>query len=229
VFGTEDVTRGRASRTWQGRPHLPGRPHQQGQSCLVVRPCLALVAHWLHFSPKCVPVHKICNTTRGTLLVSKVCMKLVVYSSRTRGFDGRIFIVRTVNTSAPLMGRAHQSNRVGSHAKPHARTPRPPRMLIQVGFDPFAPSAAPSRRPWSPCVLLDRILAVKDIDAPHRDTEPGEEEHHDDEDPGITIRRAAPRKRSPPWSHYTAPHQGECRRRCVFVFSTTYCRRPGQG
>jgi hypothetical protein len=24
-------------------------------------------------------------------------MKLVVYSSRTRGFDGRIFVVRTVN------------------------------------------------------------------------------------------------------------------------------------
>jgi hypothetical protein len=28
-----------------------------------------------------------------------------------------------------------------------------------------------------------------------------------------------PRKRSPPWSHCTAPHQGERRRRCVFVFS----------
>jgi hypothetical protein len=46
---------------------------------------------------QCVHVHKNCNTTRGTLFVSKMCMKLVVYSSRTRGFDGRIFVVRTVN------------------------------------------------------------------------------------------------------------------------------------
>jgi hypothetical protein len=49
------------------------------------------------FPPKGVPIHKNCNTTRGTLLVSKMCMKLVVYSSRTGGFDGRIFVVRTVN------------------------------------------------------------------------------------------------------------------------------------
>jgi hypothetical protein len=27
-------------------------------------------------------------------------MKLIVYSSRTRSFDGRIFVVRTVNNSA---------------------------------------------------------------------------------------------------------------------------------
>jgi hypothetical protein len=40
------------------------------------------------FPPKRVPIHENCNTTRGTLLVSKMCMKLVVYSSRTRGFDG---------------------------------------------------------------------------------------------------------------------------------------------
>jgi hypothetical protein len=26
-----------------------------------------------------------------------MCLKLVVFSSRTRGFDGRIFVVRTVN------------------------------------------------------------------------------------------------------------------------------------
>jgi hypothetical protein len=44
-----------------------------------------------------VPTSKNCNITRGTLLVSKMCMKLVVYSSRTRGFDDRIFVVRTVN------------------------------------------------------------------------------------------------------------------------------------
>jgi hypothetical protein len=43
------------------------------------------------FPPKCVPVHETFNTTRGTLLVPKMCMKLVVYSSRTRGFE------RTVN------------------------------------------------------------------------------------------------------------------------------------
>jgi hypothetical protein len=40
---------------------------------------------------------KKCNTTHGTSLVSKICMKLVVYSSWTRGFDSRIFVVRTVN------------------------------------------------------------------------------------------------------------------------------------
>jgi hypothetical protein len=97
------VARGRCGCTLQGRlhqqgrPHLPGRPHLQGRPCLVVRPCLAHVAHWLHFPPKCVPIHKNCNTTRGTLLVSKICMKLVAYSSRTRGFDGRIFVVMTVN------------------------------------------------------------------------------------------------------------------------------------
>jgi hypothetical protein len=35
---------------------------------------------------------------RGNLLVSKICMKLVVYSSRTRGFDGWIFVVSTINS-----------------------------------------------------------------------------------------------------------------------------------
>jgi hypothetical protein len=90
VFGTEDMARGRCGRTWQGRPHL------QGQPFLGVRLCLARVARWFHFPPKCVPVHNNCNTTRGTLLVSKMCMKLV-YSSRTRGFDCRNFVLRTVN------------------------------------------------------------------------------------------------------------------------------------
>jgi hypothetical protein len=51
----------------------------------------------LPFSPKCVSAHENHNTTRGTLLLLKMCMKLVVYSSRTRGFDGRIFVVRTAN------------------------------------------------------------------------------------------------------------------------------------
>jgi hypothetical protein len=31
-------------------------------------------------------------------------MKLAVYSSRTRGFDGRIFVVRTVNSTHKLAG-----------------------------------------------------------------------------------------------------------------------------
>jgi hypothetical protein len=38
------------------------------------------------------------NTTHGTLLVPKMCMKLVIYSSWTRGFDSWIFIVKTVNS-----------------------------------------------------------------------------------------------------------------------------------
>jgi hypothetical protein len=56
-----------------------------------------LVWHVGSFHPKCLPVHKNCNTTCGTLLVSKMCMKLVVYSSRTQGFDGWNFVGRTVN------------------------------------------------------------------------------------------------------------------------------------
>jgi hypothetical protein len=83
--------------TGQVRPHLLGRPHLQVWLCLVVRPCLARVAHWFQFCSKYVPTHKNKNTTRGTLLVPKICMKLVVYSSRTRGFDGQIFVVRTFN------------------------------------------------------------------------------------------------------------------------------------
>jgi hypothetical protein len=80
----EGSVRDRGRGTGQGRPHLQGRP------------CLTRVAQ-LYFSPKCVPTHKNCNTTHGTLLVSKMCTKLVVYSSQTRGFDSRIFVVRTVN------------------------------------------------------------------------------------------------------------------------------------
>jgi hypothetical protein len=97
VTWTRGVPRGRCGHTGQGRPHLPGRPHLQGRPCLVVRSCLARVARWFHFPPKCVPAHKNHNTTCGTLLVPKICIKLVVYASRTRGFDGRIFVVRTVN------------------------------------------------------------------------------------------------------------------------------------
>jgi hypothetical protein len=49
-------------------------------------------------SPKCKPAYENLNTTRGTLLVLRMCMKLVIFSSRTRGFDNRIFVVRTVNS-----------------------------------------------------------------------------------------------------------------------------------
>jgi hypothetical protein len=91
------------SATGQVRPHLagptaPARPTTPVGSAVpgsaaVPSSCGMLVK----FCPKCVPAHKNHNTTRGTLLVSKMCMKLVVYASRTRGFDSRIFVVRTVN------------------------------------------------------------------------------------------------------------------------------------
>jgi hypothetical protein len=71
----------------------PGQGRATGQG----RPCLARVSRWFQFLQKYVPAHENHNTTRGTLLVLKMCMKLVIYSSRTRGFDGRIFVVRTVN------------------------------------------------------------------------------------------------------------------------------------
>jgi hypothetical protein len=32
-------------------------------------------------------------------------MELVIYSSRTRGFDGQIFVVRTVNSSQKFMSK----------------------------------------------------------------------------------------------------------------------------
>jgi hypothetical protein len=47
--------------------------------------------------PIFVYLQKNANTTRGTLLLPKMCMKLVVYSSQTRGFYSRIFVVWTVN------------------------------------------------------------------------------------------------------------------------------------
>ena len=103
MLWTRHEPRGRAGRTWQGRPHLqsrphlPGRPHLQGRPDQVVRPCLAHVARWFQFLPKCVPAYEIHNTTRGTLLVLKMCMKLVIYPSHFRDFNGRIFVVRTVN------------------------------------------------------------------------------------------------------------------------------------
>jgi hypothetical protein len=97
VCWTRHEPRGRCDRTWQGWPHLLSHLHLQGQPCLVVRPCLACVAHWFQFLPKYVLAHENHNTTCGTLFVQKMCMKLVVYASRTRGFDGRFFVVRTIN------------------------------------------------------------------------------------------------------------------------------------
>jgi hypothetical protein len=76
----------------QVRPHLAGLAAPAGRPCLVVRLCIAYVACWFQLFPKCVPTHKNHNSTLGTLLVSKISMKLVVYASRTRGFDGRIFV-----------------------------------------------------------------------------------------------------------------------------------------
>jgi hypothetical protein len=66
----------------QGRPYVLVRPHQQGQPHLLVRPHLPGVALWLIFIPKCIPTSKNTNTTRGTLLVLKTCMKLVIYPPR---------------------------------------------------------------------------------------------------------------------------------------------------
>jgi hypothetical protein len=80
-----------------GVPRGQVRPHLQGRPCLVVRPCLAHLARWFQLFPKCVPAHENHNTTCGTLLVLKMFMKLAIYFSLTRGFDGRIFVVRTIN------------------------------------------------------------------------------------------------------------------------------------
>jgi hypothetical protein len=50
------------------------------------------------FYPKCVPASKNTNTTRGTLLVLKTCMKLVICLPRFRDFNGQELVVRIVNT-----------------------------------------------------------------------------------------------------------------------------------
>jgi hypothetical protein len=66
------------------------RTSRAGHTCLV----------WLGDSflfPKCVPASKNTNTTRGTLLVLKTCMKLVVYPPRFRDLDGQKLVVKTVN------------------------------------------------------------------------------------------------------------------------------------
>jgi hypothetical protein len=81
VLRTRDTPRGRAG-------HTRGPTAPAG---------LARVVCWFQFLTKCVPTYENHNTTRVTLLVLNMCMKLAIYSSLTRGFDGRIFVVRTVN------------------------------------------------------------------------------------------------------------------------------------
>jgi hypothetical protein len=82
-----------------GRWGGPGA-HGLGGSLLVYdymsNGSLAHVACWFQFLAKCVPIYEIQSTTHGTLLVLKMCMKLAIYFSRTRGFDIRIFVVRIV-------------------------------------------------------------------------------------------------------------------------------------
>jgi hypothetical protein len=62
----------------------PGTSHGVGPSAhvgLVTPGGLAVRAHvacWFQFLPKCVPAYENDNTTRGTLLVLKMCMKLVI-------------------------------------------------------------------------------------------------------------------------------------------------------
>jgi hypothetical protein len=78
-----------------------GRPHLQGRSCLVVWSCLARVVCWSQFLPKCVPTYENHNTTRGTLLVLKICMNLP-YTPLEHKVYGRIVIVRTISNLVSL-------------------------------------------------------------------------------------------------------------------------------
>jgi hypothetical protein len=84
---------GSSNRLDSNRGRVQGRPH------LLVRTHLPGVAWWLVCIPKCIPASKNANTTRGTLLVLKTCMKLVIYPPRCWDFDGRKLVVRTVNIS----------------------------------------------------------------------------------------------------------------------------------
>jgi hypothetical protein len=75
---------------WSGRTSRADRTSRAGRTCLV----------WLgdsFLSPKCVPASKNTNTTRGTLLVLKACMKLVICPCHFRDFDGRKLVAKTVN------------------------------------------------------------------------------------------------------------------------------------
>jgi hypothetical protein len=105
---------GKVGRTYRVgctcRPAVPGGAAVPG-SCVPV-----------HFPPNCVPIHKNCNTTCGTLLVSKMCMKLVAYSYQTRGFDGQIFVVRTVNRAQAISPWAADATSTTASATGGAQT-----------------------------------------------------------------------------------------------------------
>jgi hypothetical protein len=60
------------------------------------RPHLPSMAQLLIFIPKCIPAIKNTHATRGTLLVWKTCMKLVIYPPHSQDFDGRKLVLRTV-------------------------------------------------------------------------------------------------------------------------------------
>jgi hypothetical protein len=112
-FGSTDTTtaypihpkrvRRNDSRLDPSRGGVQGWPHQQGRSHLLVWPHqqgwprLAGVAQRPTLYAKCVLAYKIYNTTGGTLLVLKTCMKLALYPPRFRDFDGQKLFVRTVN------------------------------------------------------------------------------------------------------------------------------------
>jgi hypothetical protein len=51
------------------------------------------------------------NTTRGTLLAPKTCMKLVIKCYRSRDVDGQKFVVRTINISSLAQERQRISRR----------------------------------------------------------------------------------------------------------------------
>jgi hypothetical protein len=67
-----------------------------GRTSNAARTCLVSLGD--PFYPKCVPEGKNTNTTRGTLLVLKTFMKLIMYASCFQDVDGRKLVVRTVNT-----------------------------------------------------------------------------------------------------------------------------------
>jgi hypothetical protein len=75
---------GSRDRQDAGRGRVQGRPHQQGRPHLLVWPHVPGVVRWLPFYPICVYASKNTNTTRGTLLVLKICMKIVIYPPRPR-------------------------------------------------------------------------------------------------------------------------------------------------
>jgi hypothetical protein len=56
-----------------------------------------ICAPMLRNYPLILVLQKKLNTTRGTLLAPKTCMKFVIKCYRNRDVDGQKFVVRTVN------------------------------------------------------------------------------------------------------------------------------------